>query len=852
MSRELRPYQSKCHDAVISDYDKGITNLLVTLFTGAGKTYLIIKLLERMGFKRVLWLSFQEELVTQSAMAFIADKFDESFYNYIKEVGFLNYVKDSDARFSLKGFSLGCIKADIFKPDANVVMGSVMTVAKRLDRIAPDFYDCIITDEAHLFGSKSAYSVIQHFKPKLLLGCTATATRSDGMMLSDIFDKISFDYGLGEGIKDGWCTELDAIRIKTNVNLDKVKTTAGDLNQGALSNEVNTLARNQLIVDKWKEYAVGRQTIAFCVSIQHAIDLAEAFQMNGIDAVAVSSNEELTPERSDNITKFKEGKIQIITNVGILVAGFDHVNTGCAIMACPTKSLTKYIQCLDDSTEVLTNDGWKNIDTISKKQKVAAYNKITQEITFEKIDAIYNRERGVDEDMYSISLPETDIRVTGGHRMLISNKITRNKILEPYRFETAEDFCKRKKDSVIPISGFQISKGLPLTNDELIFIGLFLSDGCINKRRNQMYISQSAHQKWNKDIVECLNNCGIKYRIAVKNRITQYSNDSTMNYYYIGVNEFRNLLPWIDKSLNSNFEEITPSQLEFLIYGINLGDGDKTVSEWKRGTYGISTGNVNFANNLQSICVRKGMKCSLAKYGERRYKLHIKPNKQKKHLSFCNDGRDTFKKEEGWKKERVWCVENIKSTLITRRNGKVSIIGNCVGRAARLKKEDYVKQFGQNAIIIDVVDITSKHNLINAWELDKKKSIEERCFTTQEKKDLLLAERAARLVKLEHTRDKDEKVTLLQLPERTLSFNGNIKNLPATEGQLKFLNGLGYDTDNEVYTMQMAKDILDMLPASKDQIEYLKNKGYDTTMATRGQYSRVFYEFEMKSKYKRR
>lgn len=520
MSRELRPYQSKCHDAVISDYDKGINNLLVTLFTGAGKTYLIIKLLERMGFKRVLWLSFQEELVTQSAMAFIADKFDESFYNYIKEVGFLNYVKDSDSRFSLKGFSLGCIKADIFKPDANVVMGSVMTVAKRLDRIAPDFYDCIITDEAHLFGSKSAYSVIQHFKPKLLLGCTATATRSDGMMLSDIFDKISFDYGLGDGIKDGWCTELDAIRIKTNVNLDKVKTTAGDLNQGALSNEVNTLARNQLIVDKWKEYAVGRQTIAFCVSIQHAIDLADAFQMNGINAVAVSSNEELTPERSDNITKFKEGKIQIITNVGILVAGFDHVNTGCAIMACPTKSLTKYIQS--------------------------------------------------------------------------------------------------------------------------------------------------------------------------------------------------------------------------------------------------------------------------------------------------------------------------------------------IGRAARLKKDDYVKQFGQNAIIIDVVDITSKHNLINAWELDKKKSIEERCFTTQEKKDLLLAERAARLVKLEHTRDKDEKVTLLQLPERTLSFNGNIKNLPATEGQLKFLNGLGYDTDNEVYTMQMAKDILDMLPAAKDQIEYLKNKGYDTTMATRGQYSRVFYEFEMKSKYKRR
>ena len=224
MTKVLRPYQEKCHEAIISSYDKGVLSQLIVLFTGAGKTFLLIKLLEKMGFKRVLFLSFQEELVTQSAMAFIADKFDESFYNYVNEVGFLNYVKDSDARFSLKGFSLGCIKGDIFKPDANVVMGSVMTVAKRLDRIAPDFYDCVICDEAHLFGSKSAYNVISHFKPKLLIGCTATPTRVDGVMMGDIFDEISFNYGLHEGIKDGYCTELDAIRITTNVNLDSVKT----------------------------------------------------------------------------------------------------------------------------------------------------------------------------------------------------------------------------------------------------------------------------------------------------------------------------------------------------------------------------------------------------------------------------------------------------------------------------------------------------------------------------------------------------------------------------------------------------------------------------------------------------
>jgi len=292
--------------------------------------------------------------VTQSAMAFINDKFDESFYNHVNEIGFLEYVKNPNSRFAMKGFNLGCIKADIFKPDGNVVMGSVMTIQRRLDRIEPDYYDLIICDEAHLYGSKSADDVLSYFKPKLLIGATATPHRENGLMMGDVFDEITFNYGLGEGIKDRWCAELDAIRVKTSVNLDKVKTTAGDLNQGELSNEVNTLARNQLIVSKWKEYALGRQTIAFCVDIKHAIDLAETFKNNGINAVAVSSNEELTPNRSANIKLFKEGKIEVIVNVNILVAGFDHVDTGCAIMACPTKSLTKYLQAVGRAARLKT------------------------------------------------------------------------------------------------------------------------------------------------------------------------------------------------------------------------------------------------------------------------------------------------------------------------------------------------------------------------------------------------------------------------------------------------------------------------------------------------------------------
>jgi len=460
-----------------------------------------------MGFKRILWLSLQEELVSQSAMAFIRDKYDEEFYNKVSAVGFLDYLRDYNQWPS--DFNMGCIKADIFLPDASVVMGSVMTVARRLDRIAPDFYDCVVCDEAHLFMSNTAFNTLQHLKPKFLIGCTATPHRADGLPLGDIFDKITFQYGLDRGIKDGYACQMDAIRIKTNVSLDGVKTTAGDLNQKDLSDEINTLARNNLIVSSYEKYCLGMQCIAFCVDIQHAIDLCQAFKDAGHDCEAVSSNEELTPDRSEKIARFKSGRLRIITNVSILTTGFDHVDTGCIIAARPTKSLTLYLQL--------------------------------------------------------------------------------------------------------------------------------------------------------------------------------------------------------------------------------------------------------------------------------------------------------------------------------------------VGRGSRLKSPEFVSKFGQMCIILDIVDNTTRHNLINAWELDRELPPEDRVFISQEKKDKLIA---SRRLKLEHTRDKDERVSLLKIPK--MKPSNSIRQLnPATEKQLKWIYDLGYPKDVH-YTHQMCTDIINSLPATEAQVRLVAAKGYDvkSRALTRGDVKAVMKDVE--------
>lgn len=435
MIKELRSYQSEFHDAVISNLNSGISRQLAVMFTGAGKTYTVIKLLELLNFKRVLWLSFQEELVNQSGLAFCKDKIDDC--SEITSIGFVDYIK-LNGPISSNGFTIGCVKADCWYPDANVVMGSVMTIIRRLSMFSQDYFDCIICDEAHLFASQSAHKILSYFKPNLLLGITATPFRADGLPLADLFDKIVFDYGLDKGIADGWACELDAIRVKTNVSLDKVKTTAGDFNQKDLSGEINTLSRNNLIVESYKKYAFERPFIAFCVDIQHAIDLSGAFKDAGIDCEPVSSDEERTPERSEKILAFKGGKINGLTNVNILSTGFDHPDTGALIMARPTKSLTLYLQSVGRAARLksskFTSKFGQNaivldiVDNTSKHNLINAWEldrqKPVEERMFvskekkdrllaERRNRLLEHTREKDESVKLLKIPKISINYTG-------------------------------------------------------------------------------------------------------------------------------------------------------------------------------------------------------------------------------------------------------------------------------------------------------------------------------------------------------------------------------------------------------------------------------------------------------
>ena len=376
----------------------------------------------------------------------------------------------------------------------------------------------------------------------------------------------------------------------------------------------------------------------------------------------------------------------------VLTEGADIPNIETIIMARPTQSEALY--CLDSKTEVLTKEGWKQ--DIETGELIATFNKDNNAIEFKPCLSTIKRDLEPEEFFCSISGPQEDIRVTNKHRMLYDNKRRKG-----WKFKTAEEIADLKDGCYIPVSGHGNFKGVPLTDDELHFIGWFMTDGCFNKANNTIRITQSIGQPWFEEIEKCLKGCGFKYGKFKNNSPTQFNVNSQRYIFTINKGKPRgrdndkrgwgDLEPYIDKDIPETLFDMTEEQFDVMLEAIHLGDGSKQINQsWTRRSYHISTGNLTKRtnNNGNPICT-----------------IHLK-KKDFNYLGSTYDGRPKWIKEEHTN-EKCWCVETEAGTLVTRRNGKVTIVGNCqmVGRGTRLYP-------GKEKLrIVDVVGVTACNRL---------------------------------------------------------------------------------------------------------------------------------------------
>lgn len=329
MTFTLRPYQTEALDAVLSNYDKGITKQLVVLPTGAGKTVIFSQMpIIKPDCLPMLVLAHRAELLDQAK-----SKIEASNPELTVEIE----------------------QAERKAGHVDVVVASVATLGRngtpRIEEYPKDYFKSIIIDEAHHAAAPTYRRIIDYFNPSLLLGVTATPQRSDSTRLIDVFQEIVYYKSIQDLIEDGWLSPLVGYRVKSNVDITNVEIRNGDYVQDQLEEAIDTPERNAHVVATYLNLANNEKTIVFASGVKHAENLALSFRQASVETAVIVGT---TPrqEREEILAQFAMGKISVIVNVGVLTEGFDEPSLQAIILAKPTRSTLLYTQIVGRGTRL--------------------------------------------------------------------------------------------------------------------------------------------------------------------------------------------------------------------------------------------------------------------------------------------------------------------------------------------------------------------------------------------------------------------------------------------------------------------------------------------------------------------
>lgn len=314
---ELREYQQEALANLKAMRERKETIALLYQATGTGKT--VTAVLDAKGVAgKTLFVAHTIELVKQA-------------YDTFKSLW--------------QDTTVGKYSDNIKETGCNVICGSVQSVALNLDSFGENEFDYIIIDEAHHAAAETYQKILSYFKPKFILGLTATPERADNINILDIFKNTAHRLDIEAAVEIGALTTVRCIRIHTNIDMTKVRFNSVQYNIRDLDVKICVTERNKLIVDTWLNYVKNKRTVVFCASVKHAEQVAALFKDAGIEAVAVSGGMK-TSERDEWLAKFADGKINVLCACDLLNEGWDCPQTEVLFMARPTMSKVLYMQQL--------------------------------------------------------------------------------------------------------------------------------------------------------------------------------------------------------------------------------------------------------------------------------------------------------------------------------------------------------------------------------------------------------------------------------------------------------------------------------------------------------------------------
>ena len=300
---------------------------LVVAATGTGKT--VIAASDYKNFRdtqdraRLLFIAHREEILKQSHKTFQHVLLD---YNF----GEPWYAGQKPASYEY-------------------VFASKDTLNNQLSdlQLPKDYYDFIIIDEVHHIAAATYRKIIEHFKPKVLLGLTATPERMDGADITKDFDgTISAEIRLDDALNKGLLAPFHYYGISDSVDYTDVKWERGHYDVGELSRiYTSNDARTAVILKSLEKYLTNVRDVralCFCADQEHAKYMQAKFTLCGLKSQYLTS--ENSQMRTTYYNQLKRKDINYLFVVDMFNEGIDIPEVDTILFLRPTESLTIFIQ----------------------------------------------------------------------------------------------------------------------------------------------------------------------------------------------------------------------------------------------------------------------------------------------------------------------------------------------------------------------------------------------------------------------------------------------------------------------------------------------------------------------------
>ena len=330
---EVRPYpyqQEMLDQLEVERIVHGRHRNLLVAATGTGKTVVAALDYRRLAddaptLPRLLFIAHRREILQQSLRTY-------------REVL-------ADANF-------GELYVDGRRPERwEHVFASVQSLsAYGITNIPADAYRVVVIDEFHHAEAKTYRRLLDHLKPRELLGLTATPERGDGLDVRSFFDgRTAAELRLWDALKADLLTPFHYFAVADGMDMTRMDWKAGAYDSRELSN----LSHRQRCSRPYRPQGGPRQgrrpeamkALAFCVSRDHALYMTRVFNEAGIRAATVLGDT-ATVDRDAAVRDLRDGVVQAVFTVDVFNEGVDVPAINTVLFLRPTESSTVFLQQL--------------------------------------------------------------------------------------------------------------------------------------------------------------------------------------------------------------------------------------------------------------------------------------------------------------------------------------------------------------------------------------------------------------------------------------------------------------------------------------------------------------------------